>query len=124
MKQTVLLVAVTLLLWGCQKDQSVSYQKQIQPILDQHCAKCHAGARPSGKIDLTSYANLMTTRAKVSGKQPLIVPGSPTESRLYVLCATSQAHFRMPPDTSNVTPLPTEELKTLMRWISQGAKDN
>lgn len=124
MKSTSVTLIVLLLFAACQKDQPVSYQKEIQPILDRHCVSCHSGQRPKGKIDLTSYTNLMTTRAKVSGKQPLIVPGSPTESRLYVLCATSQAHFRMPPDTSQVTPLPTEELKVMMRWITQGAKDN
>lgn len=124
MKSTSLVLCALLLFVGCQKEESVSYQKEIQPILDRHCVSCHSGQRPSGKIDLTSYTNLMTTRAKISGKQPLVVPGSPTESRLYVLCATSQVHFRMPPDTSQVTPLPTEELKILMRWINQGAKEN
>ena len=124
MKQTSFLLLVFVFFAGCQKEQSVSYQKQIQPILNAHCVGCHAGEQPRGKIDLTSYANLMTTRAKVSAKQPLVVPGSPAESRLYVLCATSQAHFRMPPDTSNVTPLPPEELRTLMRWITQGAQEN
>ncbi len=118
---TVVLVAFTLL--SCHRDQAVSYKEQIQPILNAHCVRCHGGDHPSGKIDLTSYANLMTTRAKVSGRQPLIEPGSPSASRLYVLCATTQSHFRMPPDTSGVTPLPTEELKVLMRWISQGAKE-
>ncbi len=124
MKQTTIIILAVVLLAGCQKEQNVSYKAQVQPILNAHCVSCHGGERPKGKIDLTSYANLMTTRAKVSGKQPLVVPGSPTESRLYVLCATSQAHFRMPPDTSKITPLPAEELKTLMRWISQGAQEN
>jgi uncharacterized membrane protein len=114
---------VSLSLLSCRTAPHVKYAEQIQPILDQHCVRCHSGDHPSGKIDLTSYTKLMTTRAKISGRQPLIVPGNPSESRLYVLCATSQAHFRMPPDTSGITPLPEEELRTLMRWIQQGANE-
>ncbi len=124
MKQTALIAALLLLLVGCHTDRNVSYQTQVQPILTAHCVRCHSGEKPKGKIDLTSYASLMSTRAKISGKQPLVVPGSPAESRLYVLCATAQAHFRMPPDTSSIAPIPEEELKTLMHWISQGAKEN
>ena len=120
--RALLLLAFTTVL-GCRKDQSVGFTEQVQPILDKHCIRCHSAVSPSGRIELTSYAKLMDTRAKVSGNQPLIVPGSPTESRLYVLCATTQAHFRMPPDTSGITPLSTDELKILMRWITQGAKE-
>ncbi len=60
----------------------------------------------------------------VSGKEPLVVPGNPYQSRLYILCETNQPHFRMPPDTSSVTPLPAAELDMLRHWITEGAKDN
>jgi hypothetical protein len=101
----------------------VSYRDQIQPILNTRCVKCHGTEMTLGKISLTSFESLMSSRT-ISGKQPLVYPASPSESRLYILCATNQAHFRMPPDTSAITPLPGPELELLAKWITQGAKNN
>jgi len=45
------------------------YDRQIQPILDKHCTKCHGGAKPKAKLVLTgeskgvysvSYGNLIS----------------------------------------------------------------
>ena len=117
---SALLLAFILL--GCGK-KSISYQEQIQPILNNRCVKCHGGESQYGKVVLTSYEALMNSRS-ASGKDVLVIPGSPNESRLYNLSGTNQAHFRMPPDTSDVTPLPKEELELLHKWILQGAKNN
>ena len=117
---SILLLAIMLI--GCGQKQ-ISYRDQIQPILNTRCVKCHATETRRVKIVLTSYDDFMNSRT-VSGKEPLVAPGSPYQSRLYVLCATNQAHFRMPPDTSSVTPLPTDELDILRKWIIQGAKNN
>jgi hypothetical protein len=110
------------IVFGCGQ-KPVSYRDQIQPVLNTRCVKCHGGEMTLGKISLTSYESLMSSKT-ISGKQPLVYPGSPTESRLYILCATNQAHFRMPPDTSAITPLPGPELELLAKWITQGAKNN
>ncbi len=119
---TVLFLAIVVV--GCGQHKSVSYKAQIQPIFDARCVRCHSTEKRLKKIDLSSFAALSASRASISGKQPLVIPGSTAESRLFVLCATSQAHFRMPPDTSGVTPLPPQELELLKKWIEQGAKDN
>jgi hypothetical protein len=34
---------------------TVSYAKDIQPLLEANCTRCHGGSRPSAGIDLTSY---------------------------------------------------------------------
>lgn len=119
-KFTLLMLATMLI--GCGQKQ-ISYRDQVQPILNARCTKCHSTETRRVKIVLTSYADFMNSHT-VSGKEPLVVPGSPYQSRLYILCSTNQAHFRMPPDTSNITPLPTEELDILRKWIIQGSKDN
>ena len=36
--------------WG---DRPVSFLRDIQPILDRHCAGCHRGLKPAGQIDLS-----------------------------------------------------------------------
>ncbi|MBT3199236.1 MAG: DUF1080 domain-containing protein [Phycisphaerales bacterium] len=52
-------------LWGA---GPVDYVKQVQPVLDKHCVKCHSGATPARGIDLSgdktqfysmSYQSLM-----------------------------------------------------------------
>lgn len=116
------ILVIAIAICGCSR-KTVSFREQIQPVLTQRCAECHGESTHKGKIILTSYENLMKARA-VSGKDPLVIPGDPGASKLYILCGTQQAHFRMPPDTSNFTPLPAGELELLGKWIMEGAKDN
>ena len=120
--QRACIVLVSLLLFSC-GPKSVSYRTQIQPILTERCTRCHGEEVARGKILLTSYEALMSSRA-VSGKAPLVIAGSPYQSRLYIVSSTNQAHFRMPPDTSTVVALSRDELELLVKWIMQGAKDN
>jgi uncharacterized membrane protein len=114
---------LAILLIGCGGKKPVSFKDQIQPILNNRCVKCHGTDVHRRNVVMTSYETFMNSRT-ASGKEPLVIPGNPAQSRLYILCATSQAHFRMPPDTSNITPLPPAELELLGKWIMQGAKDN
>jgi hypothetical protein len=115
-------IILVVLIVGCGK-KSVSFKEQIQPILTARCTQCHGTDIARGKIVMATYASFMNSRT-VSGKEPLVVPGNPYQSRLYILCETNQPHFRMPPDTSSVTPLPAAELDLLRHWITEGAKDN
>lgn len=114
-----------LLFFSCGKkdQQPVSFREQIQPILQSRCVKCHGDENAAGKIVLTSYKAVVNSRT-LKGKKPLVVSENLSESWLYILSGTDQPHFRMPPDTSHITPLPADELQILGRWIMQGAKDN
>ncbi len=38
--------------WGA--DRLVGYERLIQPILDQHCVRCHGDRQPDGGLDLTA----------------------------------------------------------------------
>jgi hypothetical protein len=119
----VTLLIIVVLVAGCGK-KPISFKEQIQPILDARCTKCHGTEIARAKIVMSSYKSFMNSHT-VSGKEPLVVPGSPYQSRLYILCETNQPHFRMPPDTSIATaPLPPAELDLLRHWIAEGAKDN
>jgi hypothetical protein len=119
----ITLLSIVVLMAGCGK-KPVSFKEQIQPILNARCTQCHGTDIHRGRIAMASYASFMNSHT-VSGKEPLVIPGSPYQSRLYILCETNQPHFRMPPDTSKtVTPLPPAELELLRHWIAEGAKDN
>lgn len=116
-----ILVLVTFVI-GCGQ-KPVSYREQIQPILNNRCVSCHGAEKAAGAIVLTSYENLMNARA-TRLKKPIVVAGNLSESWLYLTCGTDQPHFRMPPDTSRITPVPKDEVELIGKWILQGAKNN
>jgi len=107
---------------GCGQ-KPVSFQTQIQPILNNRCISCHGSNNPVGKIKLTSYEDLMAARA-TAFKKPIIVAGNLSESWIYLRSETDQPHFRMPPDSSHISPLSKDEVELLGKWILQGAKNN
>jgi hypothetical protein len=113
------------ILFGSCSRQSgdISYAKQIQPVFDQKCVSCHGTQPHRGKIILTSYEAFAKSHA-VSGSGPLVLAGQPEQSRLWIVCASSQPHFRMPPDSSAYVPMTAAELGIVYKWIAQGAKNN
>ena len=55
--------------WG--KPEPISFARHVQPVLDKYCGKCHSGAAPTGKMDLSgdktqyfnmAYDNLLASR--------------------------------------------------------------
>jgi hypothetical protein len=121
----VALILLAALLAGCGKKtpEPVSYREQIQPILNARCISCHSTQRAERRIELTSYESLMSSRIP-RGKKPLVIPENYPKSWLYILCSTNQPHYRMPPDTLDLTLLPKAELMLIAEWIKQGAKNN
>jgi len=124
MRLSVMILLIALLV-GCGKKapEPVSYRDQIQPILNNRCVSCHGTERAEGKIVLTSYETLMSSRI-FPGKKPLVTAGEYRKSWLYILCSTDQTHYRMPPDTLDLTLLPKAELLLISEWITQGANNN
>jgi len=98
----------------------VSYQRDIEPIIQWRCLTCHSaggeGARKSG-LELSSYQALM--RGTREGGD-LIVPGSP-ESSSFMIMVTRRDHLRMP---FGAPPLADDEIRAIRTWIAQGAKNN
>ena len=121
----IVLLIVAGLLSGCgQKTvKPISFHEQVQPILNAQCVKCHGMEVTRGKIVLTSYESVMRSRTS-PGKKSLVVAQEPAKSWMYIVCATNQPHYRMPPDTSTVVALPKQQLQLLAKWIEEGAKDN
>ena len=57
----------------------VSFVKDIKPILETRCLKCHGGTMQAAKLDLRSREAAF----KGSEKGPVIVAHKPEESSLY-----------------------------------------
>jgi uncharacterized membrane protein len=108
---------------GCaHKPQEVSYQKDVAPILAKHCASCHVPGQPgyqASGFDLQGYDSLM----KGTKFGPVVLPGDPMTSVLVMLIeGRVDPSIRMPHGGAN--PLTKDEIKTIRRWVKQGAKNN
>ena len=92
---------------------SVSFGREVRPLLSDKCFKCH------GPDDKTRAANFRLDIQE--GALTKIKPGDPAASRLYIRVSNEKPALRMPPPQSGITLTPAE-IDTLKRWIEQGAK--
>ncbi len=89
---------------------TVSFVKEVAPILVNHCARCHiAGNR--GNFSMSSYTVLM----KGPPEGVVVFPGDVVASRLIETIVTGD----MPRGGAKVPPA---QLETLKKWVTQGAK--
>jgi uncharacterized membrane protein len=108
---------------GCaRKDREVSYQKDVAPILAANCASCHVPGQPGyivSGFDLASYDSLM----KGTKFGQVVIPGDPLTSALVMLIeGRADPSLKMP--HGDAKPLAKDEIKTIRRWVKQGAKNN
>jgi WD40 repeat protein len=93
-----------------------SYQRDVRPILDEHCTSCHQPASKQSDLDLTTYAGF-----QAGGKRgPAFVAGSPEQS-LVIQFVTAALMPSMP---FGQPPLAANDISTIRDWITTGAKDD
>lgn len=127
----IILLVGTLFLWSC-KDQvtapsqspivfpasNISYSKYIDPLFQQQCAVsgCHSSTTAAGDLDLTipSYDNL------INHLPPLVVSGASNNS-LLVQRLDGRIQPVMPPLGS---PLTSNQINGIKKWIDEGALNN
>ena len=87
--------------------------REVQPILDAHCIKCHSASRTEAdlRLDLLEYA-----LREREDYHPAIVPGSPAQSELYrVISLPPQAEAFMPPKKPEALSL--DDIRTVGAWL-------
>src|SRR5437588_3994857 len=95
----------------------INFQKDIQPLFEQTCLKCHNPEKAKSKLVLNTREH--TIKGGEDG--PDIVPGDSAHSRLIHLVAGLVPDTEMPP-TGKGTPLTPEQIALLRAWIDQGAQ--
>ena len=120
----MLAVAATALLAvsACDRTPTVSYQKDVVPILDKHCKSCHVPGQPGYVVsgfELGSYDTLM----KGTQFGPVVLPGDPLTSVLVMLIEGRVDPSLKMPHGDATTPT-QDEILTIRRWVEQGAKNN
>ncbi len=109
--------------WGYQESSAppatadlIDFQREVWPILVDHCLDCHGADHPESGFQLVSR-----DRALHSGDQhaPNILPGQAGESNLIRFAGGLVPEMQMPPDGD---PLSADQLQILQRWIDLGAE--
>jgi len=92
---------------------TVSFSKDVLPILQNSCVNCHGGEKISKGLDLKTYAGLMTG----SQSGAVIVSGNAANSMLV----QSIQLGKMP---KRGGPLPAAQIQLIMDWVNAGAQNN
>ena len=101
--------------------KDLTYDKDIKPIFEKSCVKCHSGDKPKSKYRIDTLA------AAVKGGESgdaAIIPGNSAKSPMVAYISELVEDMEMPPtEKRDKYPALTKEQIGLVRaWIDQGAK--
>ena len=89
--------------------EAPDFERDIRPLLNSRCVKCHGPLQPKGDLNLSTLRGL--ARGGESGVA--VVPGKPDESVFWQRLASDE----MPPKD----PLNAKDKTTFRKWIESGA---
>lgn len=101
--------------------KDVTYEKDIKPIFDRSCVKCHGAEKPKAKLRLNS----LDAALKGSENGKVIRVGESAKSVLvHNIAHLGDEDEWMPPpkNKANIKQLTNEEIGLIRAWIDQGAK--
>ena len=112
---------------------AVDYKKDIQPIFDNSCVKCHKAPykdertgrmkKPKSGLRMDSYEELMKgAEGDDDERVPVIKAGDPENSSAYTLTLLPADHDDAMPPEDKADPLTDAQKKMLHDWIKAGAK--
>ena len=103
-----------------QAEEPLSFNRDIRPILSEHCFQCHGPDAQQQQGGLRIDKREAAVEPADSGKIA-IVPNDPTTSELIARITSTDADLQMPPPSTG-KPLSEAQVQRLRRWIEQGAK--
>lgn len=124
MKQLLVIgMVITVVMTLRQQDLAADYvqfNRDVRPILAEHCWQCHgpdAGARQAGlRLDVRENAIQPVESGAIA-----IVPRAPLRSELLRRVKAEDPSERMPP-VDSLPPLSATQIAILVKWIEEGAK--
>ena len=93
----------------------VAFDKDIKPMLEASCIKCHGRGRDKGHFRIDSRETML----KGGESGPAIIPGKSQESLIIELVSGLDPDNVMPKKGSKLT---KEQVSLMRGWIDQGAK--
>jgi hypothetical protein len=98
-------------------DGKVSFSGTIQPILVDHCKRCHDQDKKKGNLYLMTYDGLMA-----GGNQGKVVVPGDVDHSLIVGAVEKKMRPNMPPKVFPA--LTSDRIQALRQWIAEGAENN
>lgn len=89
----------------------LSFERDIAPIFEQHCLRCHSPNNQKGDLSLATAADLQ--------ESGYVIAGDPAGSYLLELVTSSQG--KPPAMPKDAPPLSDAEVARIRQWIGEGA---
>src|SRR5437867_1277202 len=101
--------------------KDLTYEKDIKPILEKSCVKCHSGDKPKSKYRIDGLANVI--KGGESG-DAAIIAGNSAKSPMAAYVSDLVEDMEMPPTEKRdkYPQLTKEQIGLIRAWIDQGAK--
>jgi mono/diheme cytochrome c family protein len=101
--------------------QDLTYAKDIKPLIQTSCIKCHGPEKPKSGFRVDSRDSLIKGG---ESKKPAVVPGQSARSPIVLFTSDLVAEMEMPPKDKRpkFAPLTPAQIGILRAWIDQGAK--
>ena len=116
-RRTVVGVGLALAAWGFTSARAgtVSFSRDLAPILADKCLTCHQESKAKGKYRVDSFEALLKPG---DSKDKPVTPGQIQASLLFQRLISKDEDERMPQKDD---PLPPTQVELFKQWISQGA---
>ncbi|HUS37318.1 MAG TPA: DUF1549 domain-containing protein, partial [Verrucomicrobiae bacterium] len=101
-------------------NSAVDFNREVRPILSEHCYACHGPDEGKGKAGLRLDREEDAFKELKSGEHA-IVGGDLEKSALVKRITTTDEDDVMPP-VKHGKPLSKEQIATLTQWVKEGAK--
>ena len=93
----------------------VDFERDVRPILNEHCAGCHGGVKQAGGVSFIWAEQVLPPDGWAA------IPGDPDASPMFTRLRETDPDLRMPPPEEHPQPLSDDEVETIRRWIAEGA---
>lgn len=112
----IVLIAAGLTLAASPAFAAVDFEKEVSPILAEHCIQCHGEEKQKGKFRLDQKADAF--KPGKSGATP-IVAGDADKSEIHRrITLPKDSDEVMPPEDG---PVPEKSIAILKAWLAEGA---
>lgn len=96
--------------------ESIDYERDIQPILQKNCLECHGPRKQESDFRVDLRSKLLRGG---DFAEPAVIPGKGNESPLIKFVRGDAPDLIMPPEGNRLS---DGEVKRLRAWIDEGAK--
>jgi hypothetical protein len=93
-------------------ERPVSFSRDVAPLLERHCIRCHQPANMDSGLSLATSADLAANE--------YVIPFDPDAS--YLIEVVSSTDGKSPAMPKEGAPLSHDEIAVLRRWIAEGAR--